>query len=303
MLFVKLEIAKAFDNVRWEYLLEVMQQLGFGQRWRDLVSLLWASTTSRINLNGEMGRPIKHRKGLRQDDPLSPMLFIIAMDPIQRILDRATTQGLLTPIGADPIKIRRSLYADDAALFIKPTQHDLANLQQILQHFGEATGLKTNIQKTELYKINCEGLDLDNVLAQFGGHTCCFPCKYLGLPLQIGRTRRADEQLLIDKIGARLPGWKGHLLNKSGRQQLVQSVLSSIPTYYMTVFSLSKWAVKKIDRIQRNFEDARGGHCLVNWRRVCRAKFLGGLGIKDLQKFNRALRLKWLFMASMAGSR
>jgi mannosylglycoprotein endo-beta-mannosidase len=115
-----------------------------------------------------------------------------------------------------------------------------------------------------------------NVLAQFGGQTSCFPCKYLGLPLQIGRTRRADEQILIDKIGARLPGWKGRLLNKSGRLQLVQSVLSSIPTYYVTVFSISKWAVKKIDRIQRNFlwkgsENARGGHCLVNWRRVCRA--------------------------------
>jgi len=69
----------------------------------------------------------------------------------------------------------------------------------------------------------------------------------------------------------------------------------------MTVFSLSKWAMKKIDRIRRNFlwkgsEDAQGGHCLVNWRRVCRAKFLGGLGIKDLQKFNRALRLKWLWL-------
>jgi hypothetical protein len=139
------------------------------------------------------------------------------------------------------------------------------------------------------------------VLAQFGGQTSCFPCKYLGLPLQIGRTRRADEQILIDKIGARLPGWKGRLLNKSGRLQLVQSVLSSIPTYYVTVFSISKWAVKKIDRIQRNFlwkgsENARGGHCLVNWRRVCRAKFLGGLGIKDLQKFNSALHLKWLWL-------
>jgi hypothetical protein len=74
---------------------------------------------------------------------------------------------------------------------------------------------------------------------------------------------------------------KGRLLNKSGRLQLVQSVLSSIPTYYMSVFSISKWTVKKIDRIQRNFlwkgsEDAWGGHCLVNWRRVYHAKFLGG---------------------------
>lgn len=208
-------------------------------------------------------------------------------------------QSLLTPIGTDPSRIRTSLYGDDAEVFIRPTSHDLANLQLILDFFGEATGLKTNIQKTELYKIRCDELDLDNVLTRFGGQISCFPCKYLGLPLQIGRPRRADEQIIVDKIGARLPGWKGTLLSRAGRVQLVQSVLSSIPTYPMTVFPLLKWAIKKIDRIRRNFlrkgsDDARGGHCLVNWKWACRSKALGGLGIRKLQEFNRALRLRWL---------
>jgi mannosylglycoprotein endo-beta-mannosidase len=121
MLFLKLDIAKAFNSVQWEYLLEVMQHMGFGQRWRDLICILWGSTTSRILLNGIPGKPIKHRRGLRQGDPLSPMLFILAMDPLRRLLDKATEQGLLSPIGADPIKMRTSLYADNATLFIRPT--------------------------------------------------------------------------------------------------------------------------------------------------------------------------------------
>ncbi|WVZ92280.1 hypothetical protein U9M48_038358 [Paspalum notatum var. saurae] len=300
MLFIKLDIAKAFDSVRWEYLLELMQQLGFGQKWRDLISYLWASTTSRILLNGALGHPIQHRRGLRQGDPLSPMLFILAMDPIQRILDRATQQGLLTPIGRDPIKIRTSLYADDAALFVRPIQQDLENLQRILDHFGAATGLKTNIQKTSIHKIRCENIDVEHMLQQFGGQIGTFPRKFLGLPLHYGRQRRTDEQVLIDKIGGKLAGWKGRLLTRAGRLTLVQSVLGAIPTYHMTVFNLSKWAVKKIDRLCRSFlwkgsDDARGGHCLVNWRRVNRSKALGGLGIKDLQRFNRALRIKWLW--------
>jgi len=120
----------------------------------------------------------------------------------------------------------------------------------------------------------------------------------LGLPLHIGRSRRVDEQALIDKIGARLPGWKGRLLTRAGRLTLINSVLTSIPVYHMTVFPLSKWAIKRIDRIRRNFlwkgaSDTRHGSCLVNWRRVNRAKKLGGLGIKDLACFNRALRLRW----------
>jgi hypothetical protein len=52
MLLLKLDIAKAFDNVRWEYLLEVMEKLGFDPRWRDMMALIWSTTTSRIMLNG-----------------------------------------------------------------------------------------------------------------------------------------------------------------------------------------------------------------------------------------------------------
>jgi len=259
MLFLKLDIQKAFDSVRWEYMLELLQRLGFGQRWRDLLSILWGTTSSRILLNGVPGRPIHHRRGLRQGDPLSPMLFILAMDPLQRLFDKATQQGLLCPIGADPIRMRTSLYVHDAALFVRPKVDDLITVRQLLQAFGDATGLHTNLHKSEIYRISCNELELDDIAATFPANSASFPCNYLVLPLHIGRTRRVDEQLLIDKIGARLPGWKGRLLTRAGRLTLINSVLTSIPVYHMTVFPLSKWAIKRTD-------DFRHGSCLINWR-------------------------------------
>jgi hypothetical protein len=99
-------------------------------------------------LNGQPGRPIKHAKGLHQGDPLSPMLFIIAIDPLQRLLDRATEVGLLTPIGAEPVKLRTRLYADDAVMFLRPIAGDIQNLQFLLHQFGLATCLYTNVQKS-----------------------------------------------------------------------------------------------------------------------------------------------------------
>jgi hypothetical protein len=116
--------------------------------------------------------------------------------------------------------------------------------------------------------------------------------------LRVGRLCRKDEQVLVNKVADKLPGWKGKLLNKEGRLALVNSVLSSMVIYHMTVFPLSKWAIKKIDRTRCTFlwqgaEEPWRGHCLVNWRRVQWPKKIWGLGILDLEHFNRALRLQW----------
>jgi hypothetical protein len=167
MLLLKLDITKAFDNVRWEYLLELMEQLGFGQRSRDILSLIWSSTTSRIMLNGAPGRPIRHYRALHQGDPLSPMLFIFAMDPIQRMLDPTTQEGLLTPIGAEPVKMRTSLYADDDVPFLCPNSSDISNIKFLLEKFRQATGLSTNFQKSEVFPIRCDPLNISGIHGDF----------------------------------------------------------------------------------------------------------------------------------------
>jgi hypothetical protein len=68
-LFVKVDISKAFDSVSWPYLLEVLQSFGFGSRWRNWVSNLLSSSSSKILLNGSPGEEIKHFRALRQGDP------------------------------------------------------------------------------------------------------------------------------------------------------------------------------------------------------------------------------------------
>lgn len=117
-LVLKLDISKAFDSVRWDYLLETLKQRGFPTKWCNWLAAMLATSSSKVLLNGTPIDLIRHGRGLRQGDPLSPLLFILAINPLQRLLEEATDQGLLSKVRGRRTRFRISIHADDAAIFI-----------------------------------------------------------------------------------------------------------------------------------------------------------------------------------------
>lgn len=85
-MLLKIDIAKAFDTVSWEFLLELLRHLGFGARWRDCVSALLFTSSTTVTINGRDTQRIKLARGLRQGDPLSPLLFVIVMEAFAAML-------------------------------------------------------------------------------------------------------------------------------------------------------------------------------------------------------------------------
>jgi len=277
--------------------MEVLGKLGFGSRWRDLLCGLLVSSTQ-VLLNGIPGGFIQHKRGLRQWDPLCPMLFILVMDVLNWMLTKASEAGLLQPLSRRPIQHRISLYADDVALFLKPAANDINLILNILQLFGDASGLRTNVQKSSVMPIQCSEDNMAVVQNLLPCEIMSFPCKYLGLPLSLRKLTREQFQPIIDRIADQLPGWKADLMTRAGRAVQVQFVLTAMLIYLAMAIDVPPWAIRPLIKSEeislwRGRKEANGGHCLLAWPKVCRAKELGGLGISDLKSLGIALWIRW----------
>jgi hypothetical protein len=160
------DISKAFDSVSWHFLLEILQHMSFGQIWRDIISGPLCSSTTQVLLNDTPGRKIFHRIGLRQGDPLSPILFILVMDVMGHMFSKATADDMLQPLARRALPHQILIYVDDVVLFIQPEENGIALTMDIMHLFGTASGLKTNLQKSNVLPIQCKEQDLHVVQQQ-----------------------------------------------------------------------------------------------------------------------------------------
>jgi hypothetical protein len=123
----------------------------------------------------------------------------------------------------------------------------------------------------------------------------------LGVPLSLRKLTKEQVQPIIDRIADQLPGWKADLMTRAGRRVQVQAVLTGMIVYLAMAFDFPPWAIKAVDKIRRGFlwrgrKDAKGGHCLVAWVKVCRPPELGGLGISELKTLGWSLRMRWVWL-------
>jgi hypothetical protein len=247
------------------------------------------------------GPPIRHLRGVRQGDSLSPLLFIIAIDILHRLLLKAVEDGVLKKLKPSAVKYQCSFYADDVVMFIRPSVQEARAVKEILRIFGAASGLQTNLAKCSVTPIYGGEDVIDQVVQILGCQVQPFPIKYLGLPLSTRPIPKASYQMVVEQVARKLPPCQGAIMARSGRLVWIKSVLRSIPVYAMMAENLPAWARKEIDAICRKFfwagaEQSVRGKCMVAWKSCCRPTDLGGLGISDLQLAGYALQTRWLWL-------
>jgi len=167
--------------------------------------------------------------------------------------EKASEEELLQPLSGRALQHHISLYANDVVIFLQPSINDIRLTLDFLQLFGEASGLKTKVQKSTVLPIHCTAEHLTTLQTHLPCHIFEFPCTYLGVPLWPYKLTKTQVQPIIEKIADRLPGWKTDLLTKAGRSILVQFVLTSMVIYLLLAQDLPTKALEAIDKIRRGF--------------------------------------------------
>lgn len=250
---LKLDFKKAFDSVAWDSLDKIMTCRGFDDRWRGWIHSILATGKTAVMLNGVPGRWINCKRGLRQGDPISPYLFIIVADVLQRLIQQASTEGVLQHPLDPNLSCPVLQYADDTLILLQASETAMVRLKHILDDFSLATGLTINFHKSTFVPMNIPDHEASSLAAILGCNVASFPQTYLGLPLSPQKLRVSDYQPLISKFDRFLAGWKARLLSTGGRLTLINAVLGSLPIYFMSANLLPRTVLEMLEARRRSF--------------------------------------------------
>jgi hypothetical protein len=205
-------VEKAYDHVNWEFLLYMLTRCGFSEKWRHWIKFCISTARFSILVNGSPNGFFASSRGLRQGDPLSPLLFVIVKEALSHLLDRAVREGLCSgftvgKLDETSLMISHLLFVDDTLIFCDADSDQLSNLRHVFSWFEVCSSLKINLSKFEIVAVG-DVPNIEDIREILGCKLALLLMKYLGLPLGANFKEKPIWNSVLEKVERRLAGWK-----------------------------------------------------------------------------------------------
>jgi hypothetical protein len=205
--------------VNWLFLKEVLIKKDFDSGFVHRIMQLVSGGQTAISINGEVDPYFRNKRGVRQGDPISPLLFDLVVDALALILSKTNAAGHIKGVISHllPGGITHLQYADDTMILIKKNDTSIANLKFILICFELLLGVKINYHKSEVIIMGVspqEQARVDNLLNCQEGS---FPFHYLGFPMSYKKHTIAEMEPVVATVGARVEPWQGRFMSSAAR--------------------------------------------------------------------------------------
>ncbi|XP_062099618.1 uncharacterized protein LOC133805450 [Humulus lupulus] len=300
---IKIDLSKAYDTVDWQFLEDFLKALCFPMKFIGWIMMCLRNTSYSLLMNGRVQGKFKGKKGLRQGDPMSPLLFVLIMEYLTRRLQLAALDPSFRfhPM-CKSLNLVNLCFADDLIILCKGTHLAVFSLKIALDDFSFATGLTINSAKSQIVFGGVSSTVRNVISQEMNLMEGSFPLKYLGDPMRPTKWHHEDCDIILQKIRLRLNSWSSRHLSYAGRMQLIHSVLFGLRNYWMSIFILPQSVVKEIEKLCRSFlwgsASLRSQPHLASWKKVCLPKAYGGLGFRDGALWNRAILAKYIWALS-----
>lgn len=244
---IKIDFEKAFDRVRWEYIYEVMSNMGFDSKWILWIKELFQSSRISVLINGSPSDEFSPTRGLRQGDPLSPLLFNLVGETLTILLQKAVKENLIHGIklsnSASPITHLQ--YADDVILFLDDSENSILGIKKVLQCFQILSGFKINFNKSHLFGFNHQKQQLDYWASLLGCNVAEAPIKYLGAVLGSNPRLVRFWDPLLEKIKRKVHSYSADKVSLAGRLVLLKAAIDSVPIFWFNLYNIPVTVEKK----------------------------------------------------------
>lgn len=238
-----------------------------------------------VLVNGSPTGNFQMERGLRQGDPLSPFLFVLAAEGISLMMEKAAEMGLFKPmeVGRRRIEISHLQFVDDTLFLGDALEGNILFLKILLILLELVSGLKINTNKCNVYGINTDEEWLEqqvNILECSVGR---IPFTYLGVKVGISHNKVSDWRCIVQKVRNRVRKWESLKISIGGRLTLINSVLSSLSVFLLSIYRGPKKVLSEIVKIQRSFlwgvVRVRRKSCGSSGPQFVNQKILGALGL------------------------
>ncbi|KAL1197767.1 putative ribonuclease H protein [Cardamine amara subsp. amara] len=284
--------------------------MNFPMEFIHWITLCITTASFSVQVNGELAGYFKSERGLRQGCSLSPYLFVISMDVLSKMLDKAAG---VREFGYHPrcknIGLTHLSFADDIMVLTDGKVRSMEGIVHVFDVFSQRSGLKISMEKSTMYLAGITNHVQQELMDRF--------------PFAVGQLFRAPGQIFRAPIGHQKTNIcrlfpiigtdqeKNRIMDSSislfcKKTESDSSVLWSITNFWLAAFRLPKSCINEIDRMCSSFLwsglDMNPNKAKITWEEVCKPKQEGGLGLRSLREANDVSCLKliwrslsWLF--------
>uniref|UniRef100_A0A8C5QA48 Reverse transcriptase domain-containing protein n=1 Tax=Leptobrachium leishanense TaxID=445787 RepID=A0A8C5QA48_9ANUR len=298
-LLLALDAEKAFDRLHWGYMRKALEVFGFPALFINSIMSLYSLPTAKVLASGFLSSSFSITNGTRQGCPLSPLIFVLALEPLaSRIRRDASISGISTPDGIHKL----AMFADDILIFLTSPETSLPSLMHQLTAYGLVSYYKNNVSKTQALPLHVDDFSLSTLSAMYPFDWRTTSLKYLGISLtkSRGTILKLNYNPLMASISSQLNSWHALEVSWMGRMAaLKMCILPQILYFFrnIPVFIPAHMLLRMQKMLQAHIWKGRPPRIPASTINTTRRR--GGLGFINITAYYRAALLAQL-LSSMS---